>query len=249
MTQAQLIARLNGQGGGVTPNPSAPRAPGSQQPAPGGFGQIPKLDISQGLGAPNAFQEGVLKAAGQKHAELSSELGKEAALADQQLEYNREAANALPGAETGPLSEWLTRNRAALLEAGVPSALIPGSEEVTPTLELNKALKNAALQGARQIYGPRMTQTEVKLQTEEMSPSASMMSDAISSLMQQNNIRSMYAKQRAQDYTQYRSQGGDPMAFESWYASRFPLTKFARAANSASAQDIQAEMQRRGLAQ
>jgi hypothetical protein len=251
MTQAQLIARLNGQTPGAQPGsaPSA-RAPGAPQtPAPGGFGQIPKLDIGQGLGAPNAFQEGVLKAAGQKHAELSSELGKDAALADQQLEYNREAANALPTAETGPMSEWLTRNRSALLEAGVPSTLIPGSGTVVPTMELNKALKNAALQGARQLYGARMTQTEVKLQTDEMSPSASMMSDAISSLMQQNNIRSMYAKQRAQDYTAYRQQGGDPMAFESWYASRFPLTKFARAANSASAQAIQAEMQRRGLAQ
>lgn len=224
--------------------PSTTSAP--SQPLQGAWASMPKLAVSRAIGAPDAFTEGRLKAAGEKDATLSSQLGNEAALADQQLEYSREARGALQTADTGPLSEWLTRHRSALIELGVPEGLIPQSGSVVPTLELNKALKNAALQGARTIYGPRMTQTEVKLQTEEMSPSASMMSDAIASLMKQNDVRSLYAKQRAEDYGKYVQNGGDPLRFESWYSTKFPLATFARAAQ-ASPQEIAAEMKRRGL--
>ena len=229
--------------------PSGPQTPSGTQPSANArdpWSSVPKLQIPQGIGAPDAFTEGTLKAAGERHATLSAQVENEAALAEQQLEYNREARNALPGAEVGPMSEWLTRNRSALLQLGVPASLVPDSGTVVPTLELNKALKNAALQGARQIYGPRMTQTEVKLQTEEMSPSSGMMRDAIDSLMKQNDARSLYTKQRALDYGRYMQGGGDPLRFESWYASKFPLTRFAAAAQ-ATPQELAAEAKRRGL--
>jgi hypothetical protein len=238
----------------LSSGPSAPSRgsasqPSSSQPSsstwwPG----MPQLSIPNGIGQGNDFQRERLKLAAQKDSELSTKLGEQSSLAEQQLEYSREARQALNGAETGPMSEWLTRNRAALIEAGVPEALIPGSGTVVPTLELNKALKNAALQGARQIYGPRMTQTEVKLQTDEMSPSSSMMRDAIASLQRQNDIRALYSKQMGTDYGRYIQQGGDPFRFESSYATRFPLTRFAQAAN-ASLTDLQAEARRRGLPQ
>ncbi len=126
------------------------------------------------------------------------------------------------------MSEWMTENRAKLLEWGVPESMVPGSGKVTPTMELNKNLKQSALQGARAIFGSRMTQMEVRLQHEELSPSTSMTKDAIASLMQQDNIKQQYAKQRSQDYGKYVQQGGDPLRFESWYAKNFPLTKFAQ---------------------
>lgn len=189
---------------------------------------MPKLPVSKALGAPDAFTEGRLKAAGAKDAELSSQYGKEADLADQKLQYNAEAVKALPAAETGPMSEWLTENRAKLLELGVPESVIPGSGKVTPTMELNKNLKQSALQGARAIFGSRMTQMEVRLQHEELSPSTSMTKDAIASLMQQDNIKQQYAKQRSEDYGKYVQQGGDPLRFESWYSKSFPLTKYAQ---------------------
>lgn len=189
---------------------------------------MPKLQISGAVGAPNAFVEGRLKAAGAKDAELASQYGKEADLADQKLQYNAEARKALDNAEVGPSSEWLTENRARLLEWGVPESLIPGSGSVTPTMELNKNLKQSALQGARAIFGSRMTQMEVRLQHEELSPSTSMTGDAIRSLMQQDDIKQQYAKQRALDYGKYIQQGGDPLRFESWYSKTFPLTQFAQ---------------------
>jgi hypothetical protein len=133
----------------------------------------------------------------------------------------------LATAETGPSSNWLTEHRANLKEWGVPDALIPGSGTVTDTQELNKNLKQSALQGARSIFGSRMTQMEVKLQHDELSPSTSMTKDAIASLVQQDNIKANYAKQRANDYGQYVQAGGDPMQFERYYASKRPLTRFA----------------------
>jgi hypothetical protein len=198
-----------------------------QEPLEGAWATMPKLPVSKSLGAPDAFTEGRLKAAGAKDAELSSQYGKEADLADQKLQYNLEARKALPHAETGPMSEWMTENRAKLLEWGVPESMVPGSDKITPTMELNKNLKQSALQGARAIFGSRMTQMEVRLQHEELSPSPSMTKDAIRSLMQQDDIKQMYAKQRSEDYGKYIHNGGDPLRFESWYAKTFPLTKFA----------------------
>lgn len=219
---------------------------------------MPKLQVSNSLGAPNAFVEGTLKASGEKHAALSTKYGEESDLADQKLAYNAEALKALPNAEVGPMSEWLTHNRARLTEMGVPDKLIPGDGSVTPTLELNKYLKNAALQGAKATFGSRMTQNEVMLQHEELSPSTSMTRDAISSLMAQDNVKQQYAKQRATDYGNYVQKGGDPLRFEAWYSRNFPLTQFAKQQTQAvpvenaqptkpSPSDIEAELRRRGL--
>lgn len=255
--------------------PSAPVAPGAAPstpaPPPGiaapaaakptdPWVSIPKLQVSKAIGAPDDFTKGVLQAAGTKHAELSTKYGEEANLADQKLQYNAESRKALPTAEVGPMSEWLTNNRSRLIEMGIPEKLIPGDGSVTPTLELNKNLKNAALQGAKQTFGARMTQNEVMLQHEELSPSTSMTRDAIASLMAQDDIKQQYAKQRAEDYGKYVQQGGDPLRFESWYSKSFPLTQFAQAHSPAPAAppargantihasaDLEAEMRRRGL--
>lgn len=223
--------------GGINSARQAPRVAqptGAAPPAATGWAGMPRLPISSATGAPDAYTEGRLKAAGAKDAELSSQYGKEADLADQKLQYNVDARKLLETSELGPSSEWMTENRAKLLEWGVPESVIPGSGKVTDTMELNKYLKQSALQGARQIFGSRMTQMEVKLQHEELSPSTSMTKDAIASLMRTDDIKQQYAKQRAEDYGQYIANHGDPLRFESWYAKNFPLTKFAE--NAAKSQ-------------
>jgi hypothetical protein len=218
-------------GAGTTPQgatrPVAP-APARAPQTGSVFDTAPKLTVPTAANqAPDIYSAGNLKYESDKRGELANTYGAEAKLADQQLQYNHQALGALQGADVGPLSDWLTHNRAALLQLGVPANLIPASGTVTPTLELNKYLKNAALQGARQIYGPRMTQMEVRLQTEEMSPSASMTRDAISSLIGQSNMQANYAKQRAQDYQTFLDRGGKPSGFEPWYAGKRPMTEYA----------------------
>ena len=89
---------------------------------------------------------------------------------------------------------------------------------------------------------------EVKLQSEEMSPSSQMTRDAIASLMRQNDVRNLYGQARAQDYGLYMQRGGNPLRFESWYATNFPITGFAQAA-AMSPQELQALAKQRGLTQ
>ena len=211
-------------------NPAATTSPAAS-PAPatkGPWASMPKLNIPNELGGANDFTKGVLKGAADKHTELSSKYGAESDLADQQLNYYDEAMKSLPNAEVGPISDWMTENRAKLAEWGVSKDLIPGSGKVTPTFTLNKNLLNAALQGAKQTYGARMTSSEVMLQKNEASPSVKTSRDAIASLIGQAKARISYQKQRADDYGTYIQKGGDPNRFEGWYSSKFPLTDFAR---------------------
>jgi hypothetical protein len=225
---ARPPAPAPGAGVPAQPPPMAQAPTAGGVSSTGAWANIPKLQIPSSPGqTSNTFQQANLQAASAKHAELVNTYGQQTALADQQLQYNAQASRALPNAEVGPMSEWLTTNRQRLIEMGVPESLIPGSGTVTPTLELNKYLKNAALQGARSIYGNRMTQNEVQLQTQEMSPSTHMTAAAVQSLVQQSNIQSQYQKQRAADYSTYVNRGGDPMQFESWYATNRPLSRFA----------------------
>lgn len=219
----------SGQSPGTVPaGRMQPAAPGAPPAAQGIWSTVPKLKIPNTPGqTSDAYTMGNLEEASKKKAQLVDENGEAASLANQQLQYNREALQALPNAEVGPMSEWLTTNRQRLIELGVPSSVIPSSGTVTPTLALNKYLLNAALQGARQIYGSRMTQNEVKLQTEEMSPSAHMTADAIRSLVQQNDVLAQYSVQRNADLQRYLNAGGDPQQFEAWYNSRRPITEFA----------------------
>jgi hypothetical protein len=205
---------------------------------------IPKINVPN---TPNqssdAYTMGKLEDAAKARTELTTTLGSQAQAANQTLELNKEAMAALPSAEVGPLSAWLTGNRSALLQMGVPANLIPEAGTVTPTLELNKALTNAALQGAKNTFGSRMTQNEVKLQTEEMSPSAEMTRDAIASLINQSNVKAKYVLQQGQDFQRYDKMGGDPTQFNSWYSSARPLTRFATIQNIPP-QQLQAAMQR-----
>lgn len=218
---------------------AAPHQPPGLPQVPNGLNynqawqNIPKLSVPTTPGqTSDARTLGKITNANAKDKELSDQYGQQSALADQQIQYNNEAMKALPSAAVGPMSDWLTTNRSKLVEMGVPANLIPSSGTVTPTLELNKYLLNSALQGARQIYGSRMTQNEVKLQTEEMSPSSHMTADAIQSLIGQNNVQANYTKQRAQDYSKFTSQGGDPMQFESWYATNRPLGRYVAASST-----------------
>ncbi len=235
--------------GGPSPivPPGTPMHPQHGIPAApmGSFWQnIPKLSIPN---TPNqssdSYTMGKLEDAAKARTELTTTLGAQAQAANQTLELNKEAMAALPSAEVGPMSDWLTQNRSTLLQLGVPGSLIPASGSVTPTLELNKALTNAALQGAKNTFGSRMTQNEVKLQTEQMSPSAEMTRDAIASLVNQSNVKAKYVLQQNQDFQRYDQMGGDPTQFNGSYSVGRPLTRFAAIQNTPP-QQLQAALQR-----
>ena len=210
-------------------SPTAP-AGGSSAPtavpiAPSGmWASVPKLSIPSGVGT-NPIVAGHIENAKEIAKELSTNFGNEADTATQKMNNNNESLAALPNAETGPLSHWLTENRAKMLELGIP---VPKSGSVTPTFVLNKNLLNSALQGAKQIYGARMTSNEVMLQKNEAAPSTLTTAAAIKSLIMQDNAKNAYFVKRANDFSKYVSMGGDPTQFKAWYAQNRPLIQFAR---------------------
>lgn len=228
----------------ANPPPSGAPAPQPQQPGEAPvWKSVPKMVIPSGVGAPGAYSEAIQKGSAEKAMTLREQYGKEADLADQKVALNREAMKVLSQAEVGPLSDKLTKWRGILKELGVPDGLISG-EKVEATQELKKYLVNNAIQGARQLYGARMTQQEVAMQKEEANPSDAMTEKAIRELVRFQNLQNEYSKKRAQDFDTYLSKGGDPLRFESWYTSKFPLSGFVQ---QPTREEILAEMKRRGI--
>jgi hypothetical protein len=97
------------------------------------------------------------------------------------------------------------------------SALLPGqSVDATNYQEVAKYLGNAALANARGIYGNRMTQSEVGLQLNELSPSVHMTDTAINNLLNTNLKAAQYTIDSAKRVVPYLSAGNDAANFSKW---------------------------------
>lgn len=226
-------------GAGAPVSKASPAAPAIPQKDSSGilsnnlWPNIPTMQIPSTPGqTTNAYQQKIIDSAAAKHQELVNKFGDQSAAGVQQLEYLTAAEKSLPNAEVGPMSDWLTHNRGVLVQQFPQLAGALGGDKVTPTLELNKQLTNAALQGARTTFGSRMTQNEVQLQTDEMSPSAGMTRDALVSLINQAKMKAAYGIQQDKDYSDYHAQNGDPNRFESQYNVMRPITRFSAQYNT-----------------
>lgn len=220
--------------GGPPPTSPMPQAPPSSRAAPpqgqgpqGLWSSIPKLPIPNTPGSTtDAFHQKLLTDAAAKHEELVNKYGSEADLADARIAFNREALAVLNGAETGPLSDELTKLRAKAMELGVPASWIPGADSVGDTQLLKKfALRNPLL-NLKPTFGGRPAASEFNVLKEEASPSPTMLKSVFARLVKLDNQQAEYTKQRAEDYGTYVSKGGDPMRYESWYSTRKPLASF-----------------------
>jgi hypothetical protein len=245
------------QPGMVPPNyfpKQLPPAGGVGPPAPppqGPWANVPKLNIPNTPGrTSDAYTEKILGKAADKHIELADKYGQESDLADQRIAFNKEALKVLQGADTGPLSDEMTKLRAKAMELGVPASWIPKSETVENTQELKKFLLRNPLLSLKPTFGGRPAASEFAVLKEEASPSPTMLKSTIEKLIQLDSTQAQYVKQRALDYGRYHEMGGDPTRFESWYSNTTPFAKslsnYEKAAQP-TLEDIKAEMQRRGM--
>jgi hypothetical protein len=114
------------------------------------------------------------------------------------------------------------------------SALLPGqSVDATNYQEVAKYLGNAALANARGIYGNRMTQSEVGLQLNELSPSVHMTDSAIANLLNTNLRASQYTIDSAKRVVPYLSAGNDATNFGKWNQQYFDQGKTVNASSPA----------------
>jgi hypothetical protein len=103
------------------------------------------------------------------------------------------------------------------------SALLPGqSVDASNYAEVAKYLGNAALAQAKGIYGARMTQSEVGLQLNELSPSTKMPDSAIRDLLDTNIRSAQYTINAARKSKLYLASGGDPQKYADWLESYYP---------------------------
>lgn len=159
-----------------------------------------------------------LKHAGTKDAELNDKYGNESDLADQRLAFNKEALGVLNGADTGPLTDDLTKLRAKALELGISPQWIPGAETVGDTQELKKFLLRNPLLNLKPTFGSKPAAAEFQVLAKDASPSPEMLKSTIARLVDLDSQQATYVKQRDADYGKYRSMNGDPARFEGWYS-------------------------------
>lgn len=222
-----------GAGPQAPPMPQAPPSartappPGSPPGTQSMWDTVPKLPIPRTPGSTSdTFHQKLLGDAAAKHEELVNKYGSEADLADARIAFNKEALGVLNGAETGPMSDEMTKLRARAMELGVSPSWIPGSDSVGDTQLLKKfALRNPLL-NLKPTFGGRPAASEFNVLKEEASPSPTMLKPVFARLVTLDNQQAEYTKQRAQDYGTYVEKGGDPMRFESWYANKKPLANY-----------------------
>jgi hypothetical protein len=112
----------------------------------------------------------------------------------------------------------------------------PGQMNATTSYqEVAKYLGNAALANARGIYGPRMSQMEVRLQKDELSPSPGMNADAINNMLNNNMRLNQYKLDSARRVGAYNVVGNDPTRFGTWNEQYFPQAKYVNASPAATA--------------
>jgi hypothetical protein len=132
---------------------------------------------------------------------------------------------------------YLTAAQRIMASKGAPATGLPGSIvnqisrlyggiDATNYQEVAKYLGNAALQGAKQTYGARMTQKEVDLQLHELSPSTAMTPDAINNLLVQMKKNAQYAIAAGSHAKKYLAAGNDPRQYEDYLNHYYPRDEF-----------------------
>lgn len=116
------------------------------------------------------------------------------------------------------------------------SALFPGEHVDASNYEqVVKLLSNAALGGIRQVIPTnRVTNNEVNLQLNKMSPSVQMVGPALGALVDKQLRFADYAIDSAGRATKYIAAGNDPGAFDVWNQKHFPADKIINAGEQAA---------------
>ena len=256
---SRLVASHSMQAAGVpgappsvapsAPAPGSPAAagqPGSATPpagqAPGAAPTAPAVDpvLKQALGdpafrlantlpkpvpgqTPSATQKAALEDVGKAQSDLYKDAQTATAAAGSSLQF-LQAAKAImdsKGATLGAYGGMVSQ----------ASRWLPlGNTDATNYQEVSKYLGNAALAQAKQVFGAKLTQMEVKLQLQELSPSTKMTDTAVNNLLSTNIRNAQYAIASGRRVGTYLAAGNDPRNFGVWNQQYFPKEKAVKRA-------------------
>jgi hypothetical protein len=99
-----------------------------------------------------------------------------------------------------------------------------GSVDATNYQEAAKYLGNAAIQAGKGNFGKGMTQNDVQLQKDELSPSVHMTDGALKDLINAGIKNTQYTLDSAKRVRPYLATGGDPQSYAEWNDKHFSRT-------------------------
>jgi len=182
---------------------------------------MPMRQIPQGMGQ-TTYDKSTAEKQGSESAALTTKYGGLADSANQRIAVNTQALGLVDKATTGPLAAKITDVQNMLVSRfGIPESDFKTSD----TIALQKDLVNAATAKAKQQFGSRITQSEVNLMLTRGAPNVDMTKASIKYLLSSDIAQSQYQIQQANDLGKYLTKGGDPLRFEGWYTSNFPMSK------------------------
>lgn len=176
---------------------------------------VPKVKLGQSATPGQIDQQ---KAVVASRAELFKDSQTATQAASQALQYLSAAQAVLDSG--GRVPSGLTASAQNLISRALQG--VGGGSYATKYQEIAKFLSNAALQNARALYGSRMTQTEVRLQLEEMNPNVEMTPTALRALVTDNMRQAQYTLQSARRVRPYLAAGNDPQSFSEWNQQYWP---------------------------
>jgi hypothetical protein len=244
MTNPAARAALGGGGLGAPAAPAAPGAPPPQAPAPAAPLQPASFPLTNtptmraalmdasyrtGIPAPKAglsltpAQVDTQKKLVDAESTLRTEGDEATKGAATTLTYIK-AAQAILGSN-GHVPTGVTAPIQSAISRGMAALHMTSGDWASRSQELVKYLGNLALSNAKATYGPRITQNEVRLQLEELSPSQAMQPGAIGDMLDKLGSISQYAIDSADRSRYYLRAQNDPRDFAKWNQQYFPMAE------------------------
>lgn len=110
-----------------------------------------------------------------------------------------------------------------------------GSVDATNYAEAAKYLGNAAIQAGKGNFGKGMTENDVNLQKDQLSPSVHMPDAALRDLIDAGIKNTQYGMDSAKRVRAYLATGGDPQSFAQWNDKHFSRSDVVNAPKAAPA--------------
>lgn len=104
-----------------------------------------------------------------------------------------------------------------------------GGVDATNYTEAAKYLSNSAIQAGKGNFGKGMTQNDVSMQKDELSPSVHMPEAALNNLIDSGIRNTQYGMDSAKRVRAYLATGGDPQSFAQWNDKHFSRSDIVNA--------------------
>ena len=164
----------------------------------------------------NAFSTEFTKEQAKSADATEQKIYSDAAAAQEKLAASQKMLSLLPQITTGPAAGRITTVKNLASSFGINLG------DPAPNQEFGKYAFGAAMQAAKQVYGNRITNSDMEAMINN-SPGATMDEKAIYSLIKFDNEKQLRFLNQASAYDQYKASGKPLNRFPIWFSQNYPL--------------------------